>query len=190
MIMPAFGGILIAATDTSVVFALCGAGFLTMFFVVSSLPIHGQPEPTTGSALQQIKEGLRFIVQQKLFLVLISLSYFSMFFGMSHMQLMPAFAKLLDAGEQGYGFLISATGVGSVIGTLMVGYFQHSKRLGISIFVSAALSGLAVACFALVAGFLADLEFAYYLAVITLMVGSSLSSMYMIASMTVLQQST
>ena len=187
MIMPAFGGIMIAATDTSVVFALCGAGFLTMFFVVASLPIHGQPDATSGSALQQIREGLTFIFEQKLFLVLISLSYFSMFFGMSHMQLMPAFARLLEVGEQGYGFLISATGVGSVIGTLLVGYFQQSKKLGIFIFVSAALSGLAVATFAFVAGFLASTEFAYYLAVIALMIGSSLSSMYMIASMTVLQ---
>lgn len=187
MIMPAFGGILIAVTDTSVVFALCGVGFLVMFFVVASLPIHGQPEAKSGSALQQIREGVAYITQNRLFLVLISLSYFSMFFGMAHMQLMPAFARLLEVGEQGYGFLISATGVGSVIGTFIVGYFQNSSRLGVFIFVCAALSGLSVAMFAFITGYLSTGDLVYYLAILALMCGSLLSSMYMIASMTVLQ---
>ena len=168
MIMPAIGGILIAASDTSVVFALCGSGFLIMFFVVASLPINAQPEPREGSALQQIREGLNFILQNQLFLVLISLSYLSMFFGMAHMQLMPAFARLLEVGEQGYGFLISATGVGSVLGTLLVGYFQHSKRLGVYIFGFAALSGLSVATFALITGLFSGAELAYYFAIAAL----------------------
>ena len=37
----------------------------------------------------------------------------------SHHQLMPAFADMLGSDERGYGYLMSATGVGSVLGTLL-----------------------------------------------------------------------
>ena len=33
---------------------------------------------------------------------------------------MPVFAELLGTGEEGYGLLLSATGVGSVLGTILV----------------------------------------------------------------------
>jgi len=187
MVMPVLGGVLIAVADTWLVFALCGLGFITMFWVVATLPIHGSPDRRPGSPLQQIAEGLKFIFSNQLFMVFISLSYAGMFFGMAHMQLMPAFASLLESSEQGYGMLISATGVGSVIGTVLVGYFQKSARIGAFILVCSALSGLSVYVFAVVTGFLPASLMTYVIAVLALMVASLMSSMFMIASMTILQ---
>lgn len=187
MIMPVLGGVLIAVADTWLVFALCGLGFITMFCVVSTLPIHGTPERRPGSPLQQIAEGLNFIFSNQLFMVFISLSYAGMFFGMAHMQLMPAFARLLESSEQGYGLLISATGVGSVIGTVLVGYFQKSARIGAFILSCSALSGLSVYVFAFVTGFLPVGLITYAIAILALMIASLMSSMFMIASMTILQ---
>lgn len=187
MIMPVLGGILIAVADTWLVFTLCGLGFITMFCVVATLPIHGNPERRPGSPLQQIAEGLNFIFNNQLFMVFISLSYAGMFFGMAHMQLMPAFASLLESSEQGYGLLISATGVGSVIGTVLVGYFQKSARIGAFILICSALSGLSAAIFAGVVGFLPVGVLTYMIAILALMVASLMSSMFMITSMTILQ---
>lgn len=187
MIIPAIGGVLIAATDTSLVFALCGLGFLVMFTVVATLPIHGHPGANPGSAVQQIAEGVKFITHNQLFLILISLSYIGMFFGMAHMQLMPAFASLLEAGEQGYGFLISATGVGSVLGTLLVGYVQSSNRPGLFMIVCALLSGASIALFALITGFLPPGTLTFSAAIVALMLGSMFSSMFMITSMSAMQ---
>ncbi|MFT5101065.1 MAG: MFS family permease [Planctomycetaceae bacterium] len=187
MIMPALGGVLIAVADTWLVFALCGCGFVTMFCVVATLPVDGTPDRRPGSPIQQIKEGLDFIFSQQLFLVFMSLSYAGMFFGMAHMQLMPAFAGLLESSEQGYGLLISATGVGSVIGTIVVGYFQSSARIGSFILGCAALSGVSVYIFAGVTGYLPVGYITYALAILALMSGSMMSSMFMIASMTILQ---
>jgi len=187
MIMPVLGGFLIAVADTWLVFALCGFGFITMFCVVATLPIHGSPDRRPGSPLQQIAEGLKFIFSNQLFMVFISLSYAGMFFGMAHMQLMPAFASLLESSEQGYGLLISATGVGSVIGTVLVGHFQKSTRIGAFILICSALSGISVIIFALVTGFLPVGLMTYVIAILALMVASLMSSMFMIASMTILQ---
>tara|TARA_R110002072_G_scaffold46082_7_gene127923 strand:- start:7233 stop:8474 length:1242 start_codon:yes stop_codon:yes gene_type:complete len=187
MIMPAFGGVLIAIADTWLVFTLCGIGFFTMFCVVATLPVDGTPERRPGSPLQQIAEGFNFIFSNQLFMVFMCLSYSGMFFGMAHLQLMPAFAGLLESSEAGYGLLISATGVGSVIGTVLVGYFQNSRRIGAFILYCSGLSAVSVFVFAAVTGYLPVGKTTYAIAILALIAGSMMSSMFMIASMTILQ---
>jgi len=188
MVMPAVGGIVIAFTDTWVIFILCAAGFFTMFIVVSGLKIHvPKVAASQSSTLQKIAEGLSFIVTEKTFLVIISLSYLGMFFVSSYMQLMPVFSTLLEAGEKGYGYLISITGVGSVIGTILVGPLQGSRRLGFIILGSTFLSGFFIYLFALATGYLATTMFAYPVALIAAFTIAMFSSIFMITSMTVLQ---
>lgn len=188
MVMPAMGGIIIAVTDTWVIFLLGSAGFLTMFFVVTGLKIH-LPVNTADrtSTLQKIGEGIAFIVADKTFLVLISLSFLGMFFVSSYMQLMPAFAGLLESGETGYGYLISITGIGSVVGTVIVGPLQGSRRLGIAILGAAFLSGVFIYLFAIATSYLATTIFAYPVATMAAFTIAMFSSIFMITSMTVLQ---
>lgn len=188
MVMPAAGGIIIAFTDTWVIFILCSTGFFTMFIVVSGLKIHvPKVAASQSSTLQKIAEGLTFIITEKTFLVIISLSYLGMFFVSSYMQLMPIFSTLLEAGEKGYGYLISITGVGSVIGTILVGPLQGSRRLGFIILGSTFLSGFFIYLFAAATGYLATTMFAYPVALIAAFTIAMFSSIFMITSMTVLQ---
>ena len=188
MMMPAFGGILIAHSDTWLVFLLCSVGFFVMFLVVSglkvSLPVNAK---VMGSTLAQISEGVRFIAGNYLFAILIPLSFAGMFFGTSYMQLMPAFSDLLQTDGTGYGYLISATGIGAVAGTILVGSFQHSSRLGIIMLVSCALAAALIYVFALVTAFAAELPGAYLIALVSVFTISVCSSVFMITSLTVLQ---
>jgi len=188
MMIPAIGGILIAYTGTWFIFILCAAGFFTMFLVISSLDIPTPTASTTpafASTMRKVAEGLRFIITNKTFLVLISLSYGGMFFVSSYMQLMPVFSDLLEAGETGYGYLISITGVGSVVGTIMVGSFQDSRRLGRVILGSAFLSGVSVYLFSAATGYATG--YAYPLAMAAGFTIAMFISIFMIMSMTVLQ---
>lgn len=188
MLMPAFGGVLIAVADTWVVFLLCAMGFFTMFLVVSGLRISIPVKPRlVGSTLGQISEGVRFIAGNYVFAILIPLSYAGMFFGTSYMQLMPAFSDLLQTDGTGYGYLISATGVGSVLGTILVGSFQHSRRLGVIMLVSCALAATLIYVFAIVTAFARDLPGAYLIALTSVFAISVCSSVFMITSLTVLQ---
>ncbi len=187
MVMPAMGGIILAYSDTWVVFMLCAAGFLTMFFVMSGLNIQTPARQLANSTFQHMAEGLTFIMTHRIFLVLISLSYAGMFLVSSYMQLMPAFSELLDAGETGYGYLISITGVGSVIGTLIVGSLQGSRRLGFIILGAALMSGLTIHVFSVtVSGFFAE-SLTYPLSMLAVFTIALFSSVFMITSMTVLQ---
>ena len=187
MIMPAIGGVILMIFNTAVVFTLCSLGYFVMFLVITSLTIQLPRAEIRGSTLSQVSEGLGFIVHNRLFLVLISLSYCAMFFANAHMQLMPAFAKILGAHAKGYGYLLSATGVGSVMGTIIVGSLQQSRFLGKIILGAAASAACCVYAFCLVTGYADVLPGAYPLAMLAVFTASMFSSIFMISQMTVLQ---
>lgn len=181
MIVPAIGGVLIAVTDTWFLFALAGGGFVVMFAVMARMQI-ALPGSRSGSTLSQVKQGLQYIAGNELFRWLIVLSYAGMFFISSYMQLMPAFAAHLGADETGYGMLISASGVGSVLGTLAVGRLQRLRALGYVLLGAAAASAIALYAFAVASGlgwFVLALATALGIAVCT--------SVFMICAMTVMQ---
>jgi MFS family permease len=183
MAVPAAGGLIIAATDTWVVFALGAAGFLVMFAVVTSIPLRQLPPPD-GSPWQQIREGVEFIWREELFRWLLLLTFVGMFFGQSFNQILPVFADLLESGETGYGYLLSAGGVGSVVGTLLIGGVHRYRRLGALMLGASGAAALLIMLFAAVAlrgWFLPALAVAFAAAIF--------ASVFMISSMTVLQLS-
>ena len=186
MIFPAIGGILIALTDTSLIFVLCGLGFITMLMVLCWLEVV-QVIQAKADPWHEFKEGLRFVLHNRLFLTLILLTWISMFFGTSYIQIMPIFADILQSGERGYGLLISATGVGSVAGNLFISRFQQSRRLGLMMLSCAALAPFSLIGFSLVAGTLANVAGAFWLASLFAVMTAAFSSVFLVSSMTVLQ---
>jgi MFS family permease len=135
-----------------------------------------------GSAWQQVREGLGYIWHQRLFRWLIFLTFVGMFFSQSINQIMPVFADLLQSGETGYGYLLSAGGVGSVVGTLLIGGIRRYRRLGALMLTGAALAAVTVMGFASLA------TAGYFVpALVAVFVGSLFASVFMISSMTVMQ---
>lgn len=181
MAMPALGGIIIAASDTWVLFVLGSGGFLTMMIVINGLHVTTH-DARHGSPLEQIAEGVRFIVNEELFKWLMLLTFVGMFFSSSYVQIMPVFADILESGEAGYGYLLSAGGVGAVVGTLMVGGVQEHARLGFVMLGGAAGSAVITIAFALIAvgGW-------FFAALLATFLASVFTSVFMISSMAVLQ---
>ena len=186
MILPAIGGVLIASSDTSLVFVFCALGFIAMLLVLRSLEVE-QGIETVDNPWREFAEGVKFIFDQRLFLVLILLSWVSHFFGTSYVQIMPVFADILQTGERGYGLLISATGLGSVTGTLLVGRFQQARRLGIIMLSGAVLAPCALIGFSLVTGLWPNMAGAFGIASLFVVVAAIFSAIFFISSMTVLQ---
>lgn len=183
MAIPAAGGIIIAVFDTAAVFALGALGFLVMLAVIASIPLERTP-PAAGSPWAQVAEGVRFIWHTALFRWLIAATFVGMFFSHSYNQIMPVFADLLDSGETGFGYLLSAGGVGSVAGTLLIGGVNRRRNLGVLLLGGAALAAVTAMIFAALA---ASGYFA--LAMTAVMVSALFTSVFMISSMTVLQLS-
>jgi MFS family permease len=181
MAIPAVGGLIIAVSDTWVVFALGAVGFVVMAVVVSGIHV-SLSKLAEASALEQVAEGIRFIWTQDLFRWLILLTFIGSFFANSYIQLMPIFANMMDSGETGYGYLLSAGGMGSVLGTLLMGGVHKYAKLGLVMLAGAAFSAFSVMLFALFAtsGW-------FYLALLMTFAASVFAAVFMVSSMTVLQ---
>lgn len=182
MAIPAAGGLIIAlAEDTWPIFAMATLGFLVMSMVLTT--IHVQVPPTAHeSPLEQLKEGFRFILRTDIFRWLLGLTFVGMFFSQSYVQIMPVFVELLGTDETGYGYLLSAGGLGSVMGTLLIGMVQESPRLGWIMLGGAACSVFFLIAFA---GTSALQSLPLGLGLVFLV--SASASAFMIISMTVLQ---
>lgn len=182
MAMPAFGGLLIyTSRETWPVFALGAVGFFVMFCVISGIRV-AQPLDSKQSPLEQLVEGVRFIWTQDLFKWLIGLTFIGMFFAQSYVQIMPVFVDLLGSDEAGFGYLLSAGGVGSVLGTLLVGGVQKYRNLGGLMLGGAGLS------IAALMGFAAFAQMgAFYPALGFVFASATFASVFMISSMTVMQ---
>lgn len=185
MIMPGLGGIIIAAFTATAVFGLATAGFVVMALVVLSLPARTRPAPGgPGSALL---DGLRFIRDTPLYAVLIPLSYALMLFGTSYLQIMPLFSERLDVGPEGYGLLMSASGLGSVLGTFLAGSLQRSQRLGLLMLGGAFASAAVQLVFCAVAEWWPDHPLAYPVMATCIVLTAAAGSIFLITSMSTMQ---
>ena len=100
-----------------------------MVLVLVALAVPHRPG-TRSNTWHDFIDGTRFIAQNRLFYRLIALTWIMMFFGTSYVQIMPIFVDIMGSEERGYGILVSATGVGSVLGTIIISRIQQSRNLG------------------------------------------------------------
>ena len=128
---PALAGALIARTNTGSAFLVDAASFGVSVFTLlaiqaptmsGQLSPHGAEE-RPGNIFTEIKEGLAYVWQKPLIRSLVLLLAF-LNFGLTGPTMvgLPQLAHgLLNAGAQGFGLLMSAFGLGSVIGAIGVG---------------------------------------------------------------------
>jgi len=119
---PAVAAAVYAALGPAWCFALNGLSFLAVIAALFLMRIdYPEPPPLRASALAQVREGLRYAIASPTIRVLIlNLGLVSMF-GMSLLTLVPAWSVNILGGDiRINGVLLSARGVGAVIGALMI----------------------------------------------------------------------
>ena len=189
MLFPALGGVIIALSDTWVVFAAGAAGFVAMSRVMASFapsPAADVPLAVGGSG-RQLVDGFRFIVSSRMLALLVLLTYATTFLGISYVQLMPAFARLLGASEAGYGLLLSVTGIGSFTGTMIVAPLQRSPRLGRLLLGSLLCGACVLIAFNVCVALLPGQSIGYVLALACAATAAMCISMFIVTSMTLVQ---
>ena len=189
MFFPALGGLVIAISDTWVVFAASSLGFIAMARVMASFaPRSAADVPlAVGHSGRQFVDGIRFIVSRRLMSGVILLTYAATFFGISYVQLMPAFARLLGAGEAGYGLILSATGIGSVAGTLIIAPMQRSPSLGRILLGSLMCGAMALIAFNVCVALLPGSTLGFVLAMGCGTLAAMCTSMFVVSTMTLIQ---
>jgi MFS family permease len=133
-------------------------------------------------AWESVKEGLRFVFNNKIMLGAISLDLFAVLFG-GAVALIPEFAdKILKVGPIGFGWLNAAMDLGSALIMITLTFFPMKKRQGYKLMFAVAGFG----CCIIIFGF----STWYWLSFFALLLGGMLDGISVIVRGTILQLTT
>src|SRR4030042_331313 len=149
LIGPSVAGLLIATLGEGICFLLNGLSFIAVVVALLAMKITPKNREIQNlQVLQKLKEGYSYafgfapIRSVLLLLALISLM------GMPFTVLMPVFAeKILQGGPRTLGFLLGATGVGAVAGSIYLASRKSVVGLGKIIVIASSLFGIGLIAF-------------------------------------------
>ena len=143
--VPAMSGFIISFYGTTTTFYLAGLGFLTMAAFMYGL--RGLDIPRSEGGLLEV---LKSISEDSMFPYLMAMTFFSVFFGMAYVALMPVFAvEILEIGARGQGLLLGMSTLGGLVTMLLLAYWSTVRYQGLLAVGGTVLFGISVAAFAL-----------------------------------------
>jgi len=145
---PALGGFLVGVLGAAWVFAINAFSFLAVLAGLWRVPAHLVPQSkgkaTPRAVLHSLEEGWKFIMETPLISGILLRTCFFMLTGSGVLALLPIVARdHLGTGATGYGILLSAFGVGSVLGAIFIPVMR--RRFPIDTMVGVCL-GIFSAC--------------------------------------------
>lgn len=122
---PALGGFLVGACGAAFVFVLNAFSYIAVLVALWRMPHHLMPQPrgkaTPQAILDSFVEGWLFLCASPLICGILLRCGCFIFTGAGLWALLPVIARdHLGTGASGYGMLLSAFGIGSVIGALFI----------------------------------------------------------------------
>ena len=145
---PAAAGLAIGIFGIPIAFLLNGVSFLAVIAAYAMMrqddlhspQRHPRPE-SVGEVGRTLAEGLRYVRRTPLVLLAVSTIGLVSTFGMNFGVIVPAVAQdVLHSDALGYGLLMAATGVGSLMAALLIAFSRRSRPALIG--VGAAVLGL------------------------------------------------
>ena len=131
---PALAGVLLKIIGIPGVYWVITISYFCVVLTTWKIP-PGEPMAVRADApmIAEILDGIRFVKGNKIIVALLVMSFVPILLVMPYQMLMPVFARsIFKAGETGLGLLMSATGVGALIGSLItatMGNYQHKGLL-------------------------------------------------------------
>jgi MFS family permease len=132
VIGPIFAGAALIAWGPAVCFTVNGLSF---FAVIAALLMIRSPGPKTvdesRGLLDDMKEGFRFVTTRPKLMTLTFLSFAGTFLGMPIVTFLPVVAKsIFGLKANGYAWMMTTYGLGSVTGAILVAATAHAARKG------------------------------------------------------------
>lgn len=151
IIGPALASILIASVGMSGCFYINGISFIAVIIALLLIKNNGLPRKNNKTVLlKDLAEGLRFINDNRLILVLMTMVGITSLLGVSYVILMPVFANnVLRVGVRGLGVLMSCAGLGALAAALILAKLGDFKRKGRLLISSSIIFSFALVLFSL-----------------------------------------
>jgi len=158
IIGPALGGLLYAWLGITftflfvLIFLLLG---LTALLQIKSRPAN--PILSDDSIPERLKQGIRFVIQNKIMLSAISLDLFAVLFG-GAVALLPVFAdKILNVGAEGLGIMRAAPSLGASLTMIWISFSKQPQYPGKVLLWCVAGFGICIIGFGLSTNYLLSL---------------------------------
>jgi MFS family permease len=124
---PSVAGLMIGAVGVAMCFLLNGISFIAVIagLLMMRLPPFQRPSHLVSTG-EHAWNGIVYSMKHQRVRTILLLFLAVGVFGWSYTVLMPAFARdVLNRGANGYGILMSASGIGAFIGALVVATYGH-----------------------------------------------------------------
>ncbi len=153
---PALAGLLIAIAGVGWVYSLISAlylwGAVSMTQVPGLKPAAQVSQTVRGAIREGISDlllGFSYMKRERVVRLILALNLGIVFFSQPYQLLLPGFAAdVLDAGAGRLGILMSVTGIGALIGSLIIASLPARNR-GMVLLVSALIMGVALIAFSI-----------------------------------------
>ncbi|HLF79156.1 MAG TPA: MFS transporter [Dehalococcoidia bacterium] len=124
IIWPSLAGGLITLAGVGVTLGLsaaCSFSGIVFLLMIRKLKDDGEAHPVRSSQFRQMAEGVRYAFTEPGVATVMLLSLCCGLFGLSYMNLAPAFAREeLELGASGAGFFMMSMGVGAIVGSALL----------------------------------------------------------------------
>ncbi|MFC1954718.1 MFS transporter [Chloroflexota bacterium] len=130
LVGPALAGFLIDAYSFAIIYFLITGMFAIATVFALFLPLTGTTASRKKeSTLKDILEGFRYIRRETLFALIVVFGMCHMISGMPYSQLLPIFTEdILKVGASGMGLLMTVSGIGALVSSLILASMPNKKR--------------------------------------------------------------
>jgi MFS family permease len=150
VIGPIVAGVALASFGMVACFGLNGISFLFVIAAILSLRDVHVPPTATGSMVDQMKGGLRYVRDSRNLKAVTLLGFIGAFLGLPLLTFLPVIVR--DVFHEDVGFysrLMTFSGAGAVTGALIVAYIGKHRHIGKLMLIFLGLFGAAMAGFSL-----------------------------------------
>jgi MFS family permease len=141
---PAVAGLLIGSFGLASAYAADAGTFVVAFAVFLGIAPSPPIARASGTALQSLLAGLRFLRGHRVIVSVFAIDLAAMVFGMPR-ALFPALADRLGGGPVLYGLLLSSVAAGAFVASLGSGWTTRVRRQGRALLVAVAIWGVCIA---------------------------------------------
>lgn len=138
---PFFAGIAIASVGIAACFYVNALSFLAAIMALllirtgrDNAPGESQAGPQelrAGVVVEDLAEGLRFVLRDRYIFRIVSIIALFSLFGIPYITLLPVFARdILDVGPKGLGILSGSSGAGAFVAALIIAFKGDVERRG------------------------------------------------------------
>ncbi len=146
-ITPALAGFIIDAYSFEAVYYLISGLYLMAVFFISFLPLTGTKNVRGQNILTDIKDSLRYVWNDRTILLILLFTLLMVVLSRPYQFLLPIFTEdILQVGATGLGVLMSVSGIGAMIGSVLLASLPN-KRRGIMLSISGLILGITLVSF-------------------------------------------